>query len=158
MPIKIIPRRSVTIEAWDATQDDLLRIGTSDRKTYYLRASAPSYGSEPVFWFDMEFMPSDLKKTALEVTKHEIEWNSRDQHGYSVGDVTHHPSDDEILETLKDHHRYYRLHELDYDLGISVDLRYGSEVRQWHDYNRVTHIEWVTREQARAEIATPVDP
>ncbi|HEX7483934.1 MAG TPA: hypothetical protein VF281_02150 [Candidatus Saccharimonadales bacterium] len=159
MPIKIIPRRSVTIEAWDATQDDLLRVQMSDRKVYFIRASASSYGQEPRFWFDLEFMPDDLKRMALEVTKHEIEWNSRDHHGYSVGEITHQPSEKEVLETLGSNHRDYYLHNLDYDLGLTVILRYAlSEIRQWHDPNRVIHIEWVVRDWARAEVSATANP
>lgn len=161
MPIKIIPRRSVTIEAWDATNDDLLRVRMSDRDrtTHYLRANAPGYGKKPMFWFDLEFMPNDLKKAALEKVKFDAEWNSRQLDGLSVGEVTYHPSDEEVYDILKSDHRRYYIQELDYDLSITVDIRYaGNQYHQWHDYNTVTHIEWITREQARTEVSRPSSP
>jgi hypothetical protein len=155
MPIKITPRRSVTIDARDAKYDDFLRVTLSDEKVYYVRAGVPHGGMTPRFWFDLEFMPEDYRECVRFVVKSELELKDQESHGYSISSSGYRPSESEVDQELAINHNSYIFETLDYDLPLTVDIAYATtKVRQWASGGHVTHIEWVTRDQVYSEVAT----
>lgn len=153
MPITIIPRRSVKIEAWNATHNDLLRVVMSDRTVYYARAAAVDIAAEPYFWFDYEFMSDEVKQFAREVIRADIRFLEGDAIR-EPGTASRRISTEEVDEELRSRCEGFRIEKLDYDLTLTVNYYYAlSELRQWHNYNRVVRVEPTTRQQVRAEMA-----
>ena len=147
MPIRVVPRRSVRIEAWDATEDDLLRVETADGARYYLRARA-RFGYEPSLWFDPEFVPVEVQLFAKSVVRADIEWRNRD-------DSPAEPVTDADIEAELEW-SLYSLDPVDYDRPLTVCFTYAiGQARTWTEPNHVLGITWITREEARKERDKP---